>query len=102
MLSGLLKVSDGNITINRLDISEDIDDIRSLLGVCQQDDIIFEKLTAKEHLYIFGIIKGLEFKEIEKEISNVLNEVGLTDCENELCGNFSGGMKRKLSIASIF
>eukprot|EP01080_Neovahlkampfia_damariscottae_P005091 gene5091-8690_t len=99
MICGLLKPTSGSIKINNLDIFENIDLIHSFLGVCSQDDIFFEKLTAKEHLKIFGEIKGIKKNEIEKRILNALNEVGLFEFKDQIVSEFSGGMKRKLSIA---
>jgi ABC-2 type transport system ATP-binding protein len=101
MICGLLKPSSGSIKINRMDIYENIDLIHSFMGVCPQEDIFFEKLTAKEHLKIYGTIKGVPKEEMEDTIQNQLSQVGLTEFQDQFVSEFSGGMKRKLSIAGI-
>lgn len=100
-INGVLQPTTGKITFNNLDTSIHMDEIRSNLGVCPQETLIFENLTAKEHLMIFGVIRGIPFKDIDETISKLITQVGLSsDCLNEYLKNFSGGMKRKIAIAS--
>lgn len=41
-----------------MSIFSQMDDIRTILGVCPQHDILFDQLTVKEHLELFSIFKG--------------------------------------------
>jgi ABC-type multidrug transport system ATPase subunit len=56
-------------------------------------------LTAAEHLRIFAKLKGLAPKQVEREIQEKLKETSLSHVANQRVGQFSGGMKRRLSIA---
>ena len=99
MLSGLLPPSNGTARIYGRDISQDMDTIRTSLGVCPQHDVLFEKLTVKEHLVLFGRLKGISSVEIQTQVDNKLVEVGLTEKKDCFATELSGGQKRKLSVA---
>ncbi|KAI3949646.1 hypothetical protein MKW92_026942 [Papaver armeniacum] len=98
MLVGLLPPSSGDALVFGKNIRSDMDEIRKGLGVCPQHDILFPELTVKEHLELFAILKGVEEDCVEKSVSEMLDEVGLTDKVNTVVRALSGGMKRKLSL----
>ncbi|KAJ5080784.1 intein-containing abc transporter a family member 1-related precursor [Anaeramoeba ignava] len=99
MLIGLFRPTSGDAFILGRSIITDIDAIRRQLGVCPQHDILWDELTAKEHLELFAKLKNMKSKEIKDEISQRLEEVELSDVANLRVGAFSGGMKRRLSLA---
>ena len=74
ILSGAISQSSGLIEIFGLDTLTDIHHIHSMMGVCPQDNILFDRLTVKEHLNFYAGLKGTEDfisfhnnKEIEKQ-----------------------------------
>ena len=69
------------------------------MGVCPQHDVLYDKLTAREHLQMFAAIKGIPPNEIEAEVEARLKDVLLLTVGDLRAGTFSGGMKRRLSIA---
>lgn len=84
MLIGLFKPSSGNAYIYGNSIMDNMDNIRRKLGVCPQHDILWDKMTALEHLELFSVIKGLSFSSISNESSSKLDYMGLTDVYNIL------------------
>ena len=56
-------------------------------------------MTAMEHMRMFSRIKGVPSEEIEEASIALLDQVGLEDVKNAQCSCFSGGMKRRLSVA---
>lgn len=99
MLSGYLRPTSGTALINGLDIRADIDTVRLQLGVCPQDNILWDDLTGPEHLYFFGRLKNLRGKELDKEVAYWLDQVNLTKAKNKFSRQYSGGMKRRLCVA---
>lgn len=97
MLTGLFKPTSGIATIYGLDLEEDA--VRSVIGVCPQHDVLWPELTAREHLLLFSRVKGIPSYLIDAEVHEKLELVGLTHVANEPAGSFSGGMKRRLSVA---
>ena len=69
------------------------------IGYMAQTDALYERLTAKENLKFYGALKGLHRKELTKEIEHISQVVDLTSSLDKYVKNFSGGMKRRLSLA---
>lgn len=99
ILSGLFSPTSGDATIFGRSVLTDMDEIRRFTGVCPQHDILWNELTAKEHLVMFAEFKGLSKEEVKKEVQEKLEEVNLTYVANVRAGTYSGGMKRRLSVA---
>ena len=69
------------------------------MGVCPQFDILWNELTAAEHIRLFGCLKGLPASQVELQVQERLQDVELTHVSNVPSVNYSGGMKRRLSVA---
>eukprot|EP01116_Phalansterium_solitarium_P019772 TRINITY_DN564_c0_g1_i1.p1 TRINITY_DN564_c0_g1~~TRINITY_DN564_c0_g1_i1.p1 ORF type:complete len:832 (+),score=308.60 TRINITY_DN564_c0_g1_i1:104-2599(+) len=99
MLTGLYQPTGGDATIFGHSIIDSMPEIRKLMGVCPQHDILWDQLTGREHLQMFAAFKGLPEHEIQAEVEARLEDVGLVSAGNVLTSNYSGGMKRRLSTA---
>ncbi|XP_027492257.1 ATP-binding cassette sub-family A member 12 [Corapipo altera] len=101
ILTGLFPTSSGTIFVCGKDIRTDQEVIRKNMGVCMQHNVLFNYLTTKEHLLLYGYIKVPHWskEELYQEVKRTLKETGLYSHRHKLAGTLSGGMKRKLSIA---
>ena len=68
------------------------------MGVCPQHDVLLDLLTPEEHLDLFFELKGGDTNKKQKEIADMIRDVGLTTDKDKLSGSLSGGNKRKLSV----
>jgi ABC-type Na+ transport system ATPase subunit NatA len=69
------------------------------MGLCPQHDLLWETLTSREHLTFYGRLKGLEGKPLEQAVDKALKDVNLYEVGDKQAGQYSGGMKRRLSVA---
>ena len=69
------------------------------IGYMAQSDALYEDLTAKENLLFFSELYGLKGKKQTRRITEVMDLVQLSDDLTKLVSNYSGGMKRRLSLA---
>jgi ABC-2 type transport system ATP-binding protein len=99
MLCCLLRPSSGTATIMGRDIHEDSMAVKQIIDVSPQETAIAEHLNAWENLSLIGGIRGLARKEVKKKSEELLEMVGLAKRAKEQVRRFSGGMKRRLSIA---
>merc|ERR1711871_1847937 len=99
MLSGEFAPSGGHAWLAGMDIFTDIHQCRRKIGYCPQFDALFELLTAREHLQLYARIKGIVEKDIDRVVSAKIEEMGLTEYADRYAGTYSGGNKRKLSVA---
>ena len=74
-------------------------EILSNIGYMAQSDALYEMLTGYENIEFFGKMKGVPSDELKKEIEYIAEIVDLTGNLKKLVSNYSGGMKRRLSLA---
>jgi ABC-type multidrug transport system ATPase subunit len=66
---------------------------------CPQVDPLLEQMTGYETLWFFGKIRGIPHEILEKRVQELIVETDLLPYANIPCGKYSGGNKRKLSLA---
>lgn len=69
------------------------------IGYMAQADALYEELTARANLAYFGRLYGLRGKRLNARIEECLAFVGLDEEQKKPIQNYSGGMKRRLSLA---
>ncbi|WP_264739909.1 ABC transporter ATP-binding protein [Cytobacillus firmus] len=74
-------------------------DLIKRIGYMAQSDALYTDLTAKENLDFFAALYGLKGKEKKQRMNEVMEIVSLTDHLGKLVSDYSGGMKRRLSLA---
>uniref|UniRef100_A0A3B1J0X1 Cholesterol transporter ABCA5 n=1 Tax=Astyanax mexicanus TaxID=7994 RepID=A0A3B1J0X1_ASTMX len=100
ILCGICPPTEGSATIYGSPVAEIADgaEMKQLVGICPQFNIIFDVLTVEEHLRIFAAIKGILPSEIDSEVRKVLKDLDLEKIMDAQAKNLSGGQKRKLSV----
>uniref|UniRef100_A0A671YFI2 P-type phospholipid transporter n=1 Tax=Sparus aurata TaxID=8175 RepID=A0A671YFI2_SPAAU len=102
ILTGLFPPTSGTAYIYGRDIKTDMDIIRSSMGMCPQYNILFKHLTVEEHILFYSLLKGRTQAEAEREVEDMLVDLGLPHKRDDEAQNLSGGMQRKLSVAMAF
>eukprot|EP01025_Chloroclados_australasicus_P028913 TRINITY_DN286_c0_g1_i4.p1 TRINITY_DN286_c0_g1~~TRINITY_DN286_c0_g1_i4.p1 ORF type:complete len:1073 (-),score=121.43 TRINITY_DN286_c0_g1_i4:266-3484(-) len=100
MLVGLLEPTQGNAVIGGYNIRTQMNDIYKDMGVCPQHDLLWENLTGREHLFFYARLKGTqEFDQLKAMVDVALSSVNLLYDGDKKVKEYSGGMKRRLSVA---
>ncbi|WMV21471.1 hypothetical protein MTR67_014856 [Solanum verrucosum] len=101
MMIGLIKPSSGTAYAQGMDIRTDMDMIYTNMGVCPQHDLLWEILTGREHLLFYGRLKNLKGADLTQAVEESLKSVNLFHggVADKKAGKYSGGMKRRLSVA---
>jgi ATP-binding cassette subfamily A (ABC1) protein 3 len=68
------------------------------IGYCPQFDGIVGVLTGREMLELFSRLRGVPSKQIPGQVNKWLGKLGLLKAGDVKCENYSGGMKRRLSV----
>lgn len=103
MIGAQLEPSDGDIDLHGVSVRYDGTTARTHLGICPQHDILLPELTAREHLALYGSLTGMTIDECDRCIPELLHRVRLDGAlADRHAGHFSGGMQRRLSVASAF
>jgi ABC-2 type transport system ATP-binding protein len=99
MLSGLLKVDQGDMMLDGISVKTDPLEIKRRIGLVPQDLAIYENLSARENVTFFAKLYGLRGSLLKERVDEALEFVALTDRQRDKPSSFSGGMKRRLNIA---
>ncbi len=99
MLTGDVLPTAGAAALGGLDIIEEQQQVRRLLGYCPQFDALLELLSVREHLYLYGRIKGVPEEHLPGVVNAAIVDFDLVPYADKLAGSLSGGNKRKTSVA---
>lgn len=100
ILVTLMKPTTGTIKIDDLDLQENRQEIRSMLGYLPQDFSTFPKIKTWEFLDYSAHLSGINNKSQRLDkIDEMLERVGLFESREKMANKLSGGMKRRVGIA---
>ncbi len=99
MLCCLLKPTSGEALLGGYSILRQSMHVRKMIGVIPQDLALYYPLTARQNLYFWGRLQGLDRKQLQTRSAEVLDQVALSDRANDRVETFSGGMQRRLNVA---
>lgn len=99
IICGLLKKDGGNITVNNLDIDNDIEKIKKYIGIVFQNTVLDKALTAKQNLKTRAALYGITGKDFENRLAELDKMLELKDILNRPIGKLSGGQKRRIDVA---
>ena len=99
MLTGEIPANSGSAFIGGNSVSTDLSRCRNLIGYCPQFDALTENLTGREHLELYAYIKGIPKSRVKEQVEYMLKHMDLLQYSDVLAGTYSGGNKRKLSVA---
>jgi len=77
------------------------EDAKDLMGYIPQKNFSSPTLTGKENLQYFAGLLGYSESEAEKIVTELLHKVGLSEDANKRVSNYSGGMRKRLEVATI-
>ena len=100
LLNGVLPITAGDASVcGHSIVGGGLPAVRRLMGVCPQFDILWAELTAAEHLRLFAALKGLPRAQWRSTTEELLERTKLTPAADRRSSTYSGGMKRRLSVA---
>ena len=98
MLSCLLEPTSGDALIGGHSVTKEALEVKRIIGVVPQEIALYEELSARENLTFWGQMYGLGGNNLKTRVTEVLEQIGLTDRAKERIKTYSGGMKRRVNI----
>ncbi|MHB8930826.1 MAG: ABC transporter ATP-binding protein [Melioribacteraceae bacterium] len=99
MLIGISTPSYGNAQIAGFDVYKQTEQIKKNIGYMSQKFSLYEDLTIKENIQLFGGIYGLSDKEIETKSGALIEKLNLTNEANKVVSSLPLGWKQKLAFS---
>jgi ABC-2 type transport system ATP-binding protein len=100
ILTTLLRKTSGSVSVAGYDLDKHSKEIRKVIGVQSQDTSVDPELTGRENMVLQGHLQQMRGKELEDRVDRLLEVVGLKDAADKRAGRYSGGMKKRLDLAS--
>jgi ABC-2 type transport system ATP-binding protein len=100
MLTTLLTITSGSAEVAGVDVARRPDEVRRRIGVALQEAGLDPRQTGRELLILQGRLFGLSTQESGERAKELLALVELEDAADRLIKGYSGGMKRRLDLAS--
>ncbi len=99
-LATLQDADSGSIKLGDIDVLNDKDSVRKVLGYLPQEFGVYPRTSAVELLDHLALLKGFDNKSERKEIvEQLLNKVNLWDMRKKAVAGYSGGMRQRFGIA---
>jgi ABC-2 type transport system ATP-binding protein len=100
VLTTLLRKTSGKAIVAGYDVDTQANDIRKIIGVQSQETTLDSDLTGVENMMLQGHLQGMQADELKPRVAELLELVGLSDVAERRAGHYSGGMKKRLDLAT--
>jgi len=99
-LATLQEPDTGKITLGRIDVVRQKDEVRQTLGYLPQEFGVYPKVSAESLLDHFAVLKGITVRGERKEVVEaLLRKTNLWDVRKQKLGGYSGGMRQRFGVA---
>lgn len=99
-LTTLLRKTSGKVTVAGFDLDKNPKGIRGAIGVLSQETSLDVDLTGRENLRLQGRLQQLHGSVLKDRVNELLKMVQLEDVGGKPAGRYSGGMRKRLDLAS--
>ena len=100
MLTTLLRPTGGTARVAGHDVVDEPAEVRRSIGVALQEAALDPLMTGRELIALQATLHGLIGREAERRGAELLRRVGLAQAADRRVGTYSGGMRRRLDLAS--
>ena len=99
IIATLLRMNEGHVTIDGLDLEKQKSKIRQLIGWVPQEIVLYPRMSIRENIRFYGSLYGLHGAKLEQACEEALKVVSLDQDTGRKVMGLSGGMQRRLNIA---
>ncbi|HXB72995.1 MAG TPA: ABC transporter ATP-binding protein [Candidatus Acidoferrales bacterium] len=100
MIAGLLRPDRGQVLIDGAEVRRESDPLKRKMGLVPQEMALHDELSARGNLALFGALYGMRGPGLQRAMDAALDLAGLADRAKDKVATFSGGMKRRLNLAT--
>jgi ABC-2 type transport system ATP-binding protein len=99
ILTTLARADAGRAAVGGVDVAQQPDRVRRIIGVVAQGSGVDVRATGRENLRLQGQLYGMRGPALESRAQQLLEDFGLAEHAERIAGDYSGGMQRRMDIA---
>ena len=99
IITGYISATEGTVTINGLDVFEEPEEVKKMIGYLPEFPPLYPDMTVKEYLYFAADIKKVKKAGRDKAIAEVMDSTKITPMANRLIKHLSKGYKQRVGLA---
>ncbi len=100
LIAGLLRPTQGSVTLCGYDVQRDYIQARSLLSYVPDQPFLYEKLTGREFLKFVGAVYGVDRSSVAEKIAHLSELFEMEEFLDELGQTYSHGMKQRVVVSA--
>ena len=100
ILATLLRPTSGSASVSGIDVMAHPGEVRRQVGFAMQTVAVDPLATGRENLELIGRLRRVPAQQLQARIDELLALMKLTESQKKITGTYSGGMKRRLDLAS--
>lgn len=100
ILCGLRRFDQGRVTIGGFDLVKDSYKVRSLIGFCPQETLLYDLLSVRENLAFSASLHSLQSRKFKERVDFSSKVLGVGEFLDRRVQQLSGGMKRRANLAA--
>lgn len=100
IMSTMAKANEGEVSISGVDLKKNPLACKRNIGVVTQEIALYDELSAYDNLQFWGGMYEVPKQQLNERINETLELLGLSDRKHHKVKTYSGGMKRRINIAS--
>ena len=100
VLTTLSRPDEGEAVVGGIDVLREPERVRRVIGTVGQAIAVDPDASGRENLELAGRIHGLGGRALRERVGELLAHFGLTDAADRMARTYSGGMRRKLDVAT--
>ncbi len=100
IITGTTPITKGVVNVYGHNLFEESKNVKSLIGYVPQENFSSPRLTGRENLLYFAQLSGQDKITAKKWVDDILEKMGLTEDADKLVSKYSGGMRKRLEVAT--
>ncbi|MBU7004661.1 MAG: ABC transporter ATP-binding protein, partial [Theionarchaea archaeon] len=98
ILAGLIDPTEGSVSVAGFSMPSQSGEVKGLIGVCPQDTAVYDYLTGRENVELFGALHTRSSEDVRRNADDLLDRLSLSGDSDRRVGKFSGGMRRRINL----
>ncbi len=99
IITGYISATEGTVTINGLDVFEEPEEVKKMIGYLPEFPPLYPDMTVKEYLYFAADIKKVKKAGRDKMIAEAMEATKIAPMANRLIKHLSKGYKQRVGLA---